>query len=139
MVAWMDDRATIPGTGLRVGLDPLIGWILPGVGDALTTVCAASLLVYGLMRGVPTSVLLRMGGHLALDALVGSVPIVGDIFDAFYHANRRNLRLLEAAPKRAPGGVIDYLIVGAVGLLAVAVAALPILVGLYFARFLFAI
>ncbi len=90
----LDTKWTIPGTGVRIGLDPLIG-LVPGIGDA-TSLGLSGYLVYRAHRlGVPKRTKLRMLWNLALDALLGSIPLVGDLFDLVFRANRRNLALLE--------------------------------------------
>jgi hypothetical protein len=89
----LDDRFRIPGTGYRVGLDGLIG-LVPGVGDAVTTLLSLYIVLEARRLGVPLTKLGRMGFHVGVDALLGSVPLLGDLFDVAYRSNRRNLRLL---------------------------------------------
>lgn len=90
----MDNAIRIPGTSYRVGLDPIVG-LLPGVGDVLGLAVAAYPLIEARRLGVGKRVLLRMVGNVAVDAAVGAVPLLGDLFDAAFKANVRNLRLLE--------------------------------------------
>jgi hypothetical protein len=90
----LDDLVRVPLTRRRVGLDPLIG-LVPGLGDWAGWVAAAHLLVAAARLGAPASVILRMAGNALLDAVVGSVPVLGDLFDLGWKANRRNLVLLE--------------------------------------------
>ncbi len=90
----LDDLVRIPGTRFRVGLDPVIG-LVPGGGDAIGAVLSAYGLVVAARVGAPAAVLLRMCGNIALDLLVGTIPVLGDVFDFGWKANRRNLRLLE--------------------------------------------
>lgn len=100
---WMDDGLRIPGTQRRVGLDPVFG-LVPGVGDAAGAILATAILVEAVRRDITRFALVRMAGNVALDALLGAVPVVGDLFDAAWKANRRNLALLErhiAAPAQA--------------------------------------
>jgi hypothetical protein len=75
-------------------LDPILG-LVPGAGDLVGGAMSAYLLVVAQRAGAPTSVLLRMLGHLATDSLIGAIPLLGDLFDAGYKANRRNLGLIE--------------------------------------------
>jgi hypothetical protein len=75
-------------------LDPIFG-LVPGVGDALGAILAAVILVEGVRRGITRFTLVRMAANIALDAVLGAVPVIGDIFDAAWKANLRNLALLE--------------------------------------------
>lgn len=90
----MDSAIRVPGLNWRIGLDSLIG-LAPGVGDAAGFCVSAYALLEARRLGAPATLLLRMGLNIALDAVVGSIPLVGDLFDAGFKANRRNLRLLE--------------------------------------------
>jgi hypothetical protein len=89
----MDTAFVVPGTQFRFGLDALIG-LVPGIGDAIST--AISLFVVSEARalGAPTWLIARMIGNVALDGVVGAVPLVGDVFDVAFRANRRNMALL---------------------------------------------
>jgi hypothetical protein len=90
---WLDDRYRLPGTGIRVGLDGLIG-LIPGIGDAASGVLSAYIIYEARRLGVPNSVLAGMLGNFAVDFVVGAVPVFGDIFDIGWKANRRNVRML---------------------------------------------
>lgn len=93
-LAWLlDNSIPLPG-GLRIGIDALIG-LVPGIGDAVGAVISAYIVNEARSLGAPRSVLMRMAGNVLLEAIVGSVPFAGDIFDAAYKANTRNLALLE--------------------------------------------
>ena len=94
LVTLLDDRFRIPGTDLRFGLDPVIGLLFPGIGDAVTGVGSVGLLVLALRRGVPRVVVFRMILNILVDVLLGFVPLLGDVFDAAYKSNRRNLELI---------------------------------------------
>jgi hypothetical protein len=93
----MDYSIEVPGTGYRFGLDPLLG-LIPGIGDTLSMAISAYIVVQARRLGVSRWVLTRMVGNIALDALVGSVPLLGDAFDFAFKANKRNLRLLKLDP-----------------------------------------
>ncbi|MBC7944947.1 MAG: DUF4112 domain-containing protein [Burkholderiales bacterium] len=90
---WLDDRFAIPGTNWRIGLDGLIG-LVPGIGDVVTTALSAYIVIEARRMGVPKAVLVRMIKNVVLDAAVGSVPLIGDVFDVRMKTNRRNLALL---------------------------------------------
>jgi hypothetical protein len=86
--------------GVRVGWDAVLG-LVPGLGDGVGTLLSAYIVVQAARLGAPSPLLLRMLGNVALEALAGVVPLVGDVFDAAWKANVRNVRLLEehlAAP-----------------------------------------
>ena len=95
-LAWLMDRAfVIPGTKITVGLDALLG-LLPVGGDVLTGVVQAVLVLIALRYyRVPKSVAARMMGNVALDIAIGSIPLLGDLFDVGFKANTRNIKLLE--------------------------------------------
>ena len=100
----MDQSIVLP-SGFRIGLDPLLG-LLPGVGDAISALISVYVVYESALLGLKKRVLLAMLGNIALDALVGSFPVLGDIFDAVWKANMRNLRLLDkhyspATPERS--------------------------------------
>jgi len=88
----LDDSVRIPGTTFRIGLDPLLG-ILPVAGDAVSGALSLYVVVESARLGVPYSTLLRMLAHIAIDVAGGSIPIVGDLFDAAWKANTRNVAL----------------------------------------------
>ncbi|HUG39455.1 MAG TPA: DUF4112 domain-containing protein [Longimicrobiales bacterium] len=90
----LDRRFRIPGTSFRFGLDPIIG-LLPVGGDALAALASGYILYVAWLNGAPGATIGRMMGNVLLDTLVGAVPVVGDLFDAAWHANSRNVALLE--------------------------------------------
>ena len=94
MARILDDAIRIPGTNQRIGLDALIG-LLPVGGDLAGALLAGSAILFAQRAGAPTSVLVRMAGNVAIDALVGSVPLLGDVFDVAFRAKSRNATLLE--------------------------------------------
>jgi Domain of unknown function (DUF4112) len=89
----LDDRFRIPGTSYRIGLDGLIG-LVPGVGDAVTTLLSLYIVLEARRLGVPLTKLGRMGLNVGVDAVLGAVPLLGDLFDVAWKSNRRNLALL---------------------------------------------
>ena len=121
---WLDEGIRLPGTRFRIGLDPVLG-LVPGLGDMAGALMSAAILVEAVRWKVPRATLVRMAGNIILDTSVGSIPLVGDVFDAVWKSNSRNLRLLERhsndplAAKRADGLVIGSLF-GALFLLCIA-------------------
>ena len=91
---WLDSKFVIPGTKLRFGLDFVLG-ILPGLGDGVAAVPAAYLILEAQRLGAPPALLMRMGFNVLLDLAVGAIPLVGDLFDFGFKANRRNIALLK--------------------------------------------
>ena len=89
----LDTALVIPGTGVRFGLDALIG-LFPAVGDLITTALSLFIVHEAYQLGAPGHVIARMLGNVALDGVFGAVPLVGDAFDVLWRANRRNMRLL---------------------------------------------
>ncbi len=85
----------VPGTDKKVGLDPIIG-LLTGGGDSVGFMMSAYILVESLRFKLPKETLLRMLTNVAIDAVVGAVPFLGDVFDFFWKSNSKNIRLLEA-------------------------------------------
>ncbi len=90
---WLDSRFRVPGTTIRFGLDSLLG-LVPGVGDAATTLPALYILLRAHRLGVPKKMLARMGWNVLLDLALGAIPVVGDLFDVGFKSNRRNVALL---------------------------------------------
>lgn len=99
----LDARFRLPGTGIRFGLDGLLG-LIPGVGDVATTAPSAWMIVRGWQLGARRRVLVRMAGNTAIDFVVGSIPLVGDLFDVGFKANLRNAALLRGELLRPPRG-----------------------------------
>jgi uncharacterized protein DUF4112 len=129
-LAWlMDDLFRVPVLGWRFGLDALIG-LIPGFGDTATSLVSFYILVNAVRYRVPKITLLRMGLNIGIDYVVGSLPMVGDVVDAWWKSNQRNLDLLRkratvSAEEARAGSASDWLFVGGiiVGLIGLAVAS----------------
>jgi hypothetical protein len=93
LALWMDSAFHIPGLGTRFGLDALIG-LVPGVGDTVSTFVSLYILNSARQHGVPRVTLMRMAANVAVDYLLGAVPILGDFFDVYWKANLKNIALL---------------------------------------------
>jgi hypothetical protein len=89
----LDTAFIIPGTTLRFGFDALVG-LVPGIGDAVTTAMSLWLVKEAHALGAPGHLIARMLGNIAIDGVVGAVPLVGDVFDLVWKSNRRNMQLL---------------------------------------------
>jgi hypothetical protein len=89
----LDDFLKIPGTSIRFGLDGIVG-VIPGIGDLVGGIASCIIIVAAWMRGVPYVTVARMVANVGIEVVVGSIPIVGDMFDIAWRANRRNYALL---------------------------------------------
>jgi hypothetical protein len=123
----MDDLFRVPVLGWRFGLDALIG-LVPGLGDTSTALVSFYILAAAVRYRVPKITLLRMGLNIGIDYVVGALPIVGDVADAWWKSNRKNLELLQkratvSAEEARSGKASDWLFVGGI---IVALAALAI-------------
>jgi hypothetical protein len=133
----LDTAFPIPGTRYRIGLDGLLG-LIPGVGDTIGAAFSAYIVLEAARLGVPKGILLRMIGNLAVETVVGIVPILGDIFDIAWKANVRNLALLrehrvevsrrdERSSRQIMNLLVVAIILTIVGLVALAIFALRLL------------
>jgi hypothetical protein len=88
----LDESVRVPGTELRIGLDPLVG-VVPAVGDLVSGGLGLYVVAEAAYLGVPFSTVVRMLANVAVDAVGGAVPYVGVLFDALFKSNKRNLEL----------------------------------------------
>lgn len=121
----LDNAFVVPGTSYRIGLDPLIG-LIPGIGDLVSPIFTVGMLLQARSLGVPKIVQVRMLINVAIDTLVGAVPVAGDLFDFAWKSNVKNLALIElhAREDRGPSAG-DYAFVTLMIAIVVALAALP--------------
>jgi hypothetical protein len=103
----MDTAFVIPGTQVRFGLDALIG-LVPGIGDIVTTLISLFIVSEARALGAPPFLIARMIANVALDGVVGAVPVVGDAFDVAFRANRRNMALLRDHLDKVEGRGVPY-------------------------------
>jgi hypothetical protein len=101
LAEWMDSAFHIPGLGVRFGADALIG-LIPGVGDTVTSLVSLYILNAARQHGVPRVTLMRMASNVAIDYLLGAVPLLGDVFDVYWKANLKNVALLRQHLAAAP-------------------------------------
>lgn len=90
----MDDSIAIPGTDLRVGLEAVVG-LIPGLGDLATALVSLHIISEARKLGVPKNTISKMIWNVVVDTVVGAVPGAGDVFDAFWKANRKNIALIK--------------------------------------------
>jgi Domain of unknown function (DUF4112) len=130
LARWMDQRF----------LDPLLGLFLPGVGDLISSGLGVYPILLAWRRGAPGALVARMLLNLSVDALGGSIPVLGDIWDFLFRAHSRNVTLLKA---RAVGGgkvrsrPADVLIVAAAAALFLVALAAPVVVAIVVVRAIF--
>lgn len=91
----LDQAITIPGTGISIGIDPILG-LLPFAGDYLGAALSGYIVLQAGLLGLPRATLLRMVLNIIFDTILGSLPVVGDLFDFVWKANSKNVELLEA-------------------------------------------
>jgi Domain of unknown function (DUF4112) len=94
LAEWLDQRFTIPGTSIKIGLDPILG-LIPGIGDAVANLAGSAILLIAAQYQVPKIVLLRMGLNVALNAIIGAIPVFGDVLSIWFRSNSKNVQLLE--------------------------------------------
>ncbi|XDA97667.1 DUF4112 domain-containing protein [Sulfitobacter sp. LCG007] len=92
----LDTRWGIPGTPIRFGVDSLVG-LVPGAGDTLMLLPSLWMIHTAWRHGAPRSTLVKMAGNAGIDWVVGSIPLLGDVFDLFFKSHRRNAALLREA------------------------------------------
>ncbi len=121
----LDTWFRIPGTQIRFGLDGIVGFI-PGFGDLAGGLASCVIVLAAYFRGAPLVTVARMVANVGIEVVVGMVPILGNLFDIGWRANRRNYHLLERAlltGKRDAGK--DWLFMGLLGLGLIALALIP--------------
>jgi hypothetical protein len=124
----LDSAFQVPGTRMRFGLDPIVG-LIPGAGDLVTGFFSIMILLHSIRLKIPKVVIARMLLNTGLDLLVGAVPLLGDLFDAGFKANLRNLGLLERyAHRRVKPETADYVFVGLCIAIVVTLAVVPLVV-----------
>ena len=101
MAKLLDNAFVIPGTNQRVGIDAIIG-LVPGLGDIATTLLSSYVIWEARNLGVSRVAIGRMLTNLAIHASIGAVPILGDVFDAFFRVNQRNMRIVRAQLEKLP-------------------------------------
>jgi Domain of unknown function (DUF4112) len=123
----LDDFIKVPGTSIRFGLDGIMG-VVPGIGDILGGIASCIIIIAAWMRGVSYVTVSRMVVNVGIEAVVGSIPILGDMFDIAWRANRRNYALLTGSlyqPRRYT--MQSWLFLAALCIVLAALVLLPVL------------
>lgn len=128
----LDQAIHIPGTPIRIGLDPLLG-LLPGGGDFLGTALSAYIVIEAARMGLPRAVLTQMVSNIVLDTVTGTVPVLGDLVDLTWKANTKNMVLLEEhlgvpQQRQQADWLFVALLLGGLLLVVVAVAAISVMI-----------
>lgn len=89
----MDSQIRVPGLGLKIGADAVLG-LVPGFGDILTGAIGAYLIYEAQRLGIPRSAIARMIANIAVDTAIGAIPLFGDVWDFFFRSNDRNMQIL---------------------------------------------
>jgi hypothetical protein len=92
----LDDSIKIPGTNQKIGMDAIVG-IIPILGDFIGVIFSTYIMYSGIKMGVSSKIVKKMATNIAIEFIIGSLPIIGDIFDALWKANKRNVELIEEA------------------------------------------
>ena len=135
----LDSWFRIPGTSIRFGIDGIIG-LVPGIGDILAGLASCIIILAAWTRGAAYVTIARMTVNLALDVIIGTVPLFGDVFDIAWKANRRNYALLTRHlenPRRHHWG--DWFFLAGVALSLAAIFAVPILLVAWLLHALFTV
>ena len=132
----MDEAFTVPGTNFKFGIDPLLGFV-PVAGDGISLVFSGLVVMLAVRKGIDFRTLVKMIGNVVLDFAVGSIPILGNIFDFGYKANRRNMELLEKfhtsgkPPQKAKKMAFLFSVLVFVSLISISVGALAVTLWLF--------
>jgi hypothetical protein len=139
----LDNSIAIPGTGWKIGFDPIVG-LIPGIGDLIGAVLSGYIILEAARADATAFTLVRMVGNVAIDTLLGAIPALGDLFDAAWKSNTKNVALLERhlAVNRGAGTGRKR---GSIGMIALILVALVIILGaglalgIYVARLLWSL
>ena len=123
----LDDFIRIPGTSIRFGLDGIVGFI-PGIGDLIGGIASCIIIIAAWVRGVSYVTVTRMVANVAIEVVVGSIPVLGDMFDIAWRANRRNYALLVGSVDEPRKHTIQsWFFLGGVCVVLAALVLLPML------------
>jgi hypothetical protein len=128
----MDGVVQLPG-GFRVGLDPILG-LIPGIGDMISAAASSVIVVQAHRAGIPRATLLRMVANVGVDAAVGAIPFLGDLFDFAVRANQRNVALYREARAGVRDTRRDWLFLAMLLAMMVVFVAIPVYAALWLAQ-----
>ena len=123
----LDDFIKVPGTPVRFGLDGIVG-VIPGIGDLIGGIASCIIIIAAWVRGVSYGTVLRMVANVGIEVVFGSIPILGDMFDIAWRANRRNYALLTGSlyePRKYT--IQSWLFLAALCVVLIALVLLPML------------
>ena len=106
LAVMLDSQFRLPGTQLRFGLDGIIG-LIPGIGDALSGGIGLYIVNRARQEGAPGFMIVRMLSNLLIDVILGSIPLVGDLFDFGFKANLKNAKMLQRHLDKMHGAPVD--------------------------------
>jgi len=125
-LAWLlDSSIRIPGTQFRIGLDAVIG-LIPWAGDVIGSVLSLGIIGLAFQMGASRWTMVRMGFNVLVEMVVGAIPVFGDIFDAIWKSNERNVRLLERSLYQPRAGRKDFWFVSLIGITLIGALGLSI-------------
>lgn len=127
------DHAIPLGQRFGIGLDAILG-LVPGVGDVAGGLVSALIILHAHRRGVPRITLLRMLGNVGIDTALGSIPVLGDIFDVAFESNTRNVELIRRHQRGGYRSGSDWLFVIALLLGLAVIVSIPILAVIWVLR-----
>jgi hypothetical protein len=135
----LDEQFLIPGTERRFGVDALVG-LVPGIGDLIGAALSTWIVIAAIRHRVPTTTIVRMLWNIAADEIVGTIPVIGDVFDVLFKENVLNVEMVlrDRDPSRPPRAWSEIAFAGTVlgiVILAMSVGTLVVL-GFAIGRFL---
>jgi hypothetical protein len=133
-LAWLMDESIAIGPW-KIGLDGLVG-LVPGLGDMAGAAVSGFIILGAAQRGIARSAVIRMVINVAVDAFLGALPLIGDIFDFAFKSNTRNIQIYREALRGERTVVKDWVFIGVVALLLLVIFSAPLVGLIYLGRYL---
>jgi hypothetical protein len=133
-LAWLMDESIAIGPW-KIGLDGLVG-LVPGLGDMAGAAVSGFIILGAAQRGIARSAVIRMVINVAVDAFLGALPLIGDIFDFAFKSNTRNIQIYREALRGERTVVKDWVFIGFVALLLLVIFSAPLVGLIYLGRYL---